>query len=219
MALTLGIIGTGGFSNFSVEAFLSTGLTKVTGAYDIDRARAQKFCDEFGGAAFDSLEKMLASPEVDLVYISTPPFLHYEQTKRALHAGKHVICEKPAALKAGEARELVDLSAKKQLLYAVNLMQRYNPLFGQVKQIIDEQLLGEFLHGYLENYAADEGLHPEHWMWKQTWSGGIFIEHAVHFFDLYVFVALCTPASYPFMLRRKMFGDKVRFFSHIILGR
>jgi predicted dehydrogenase len=104
---------------------------------------------------------------------------------RALLAGKHVICEKPAALKSAEAKELVETARQKKLLYAVNLMQRYNPLFKQVKEIIDKQLLGEFLHGYLENYAADEGLEPDHWMWKQTRSGGIFIEHAVHFFDLF----------------------------------
>jgi predicted dehydrogenase len=41
------------------------------------------------------------------------------------------------------------------------------------------------LHGYFENYAADEGLGPEHWFWDPAKSGGIFIEHGVHFFDLF----------------------------------
>ena len=185
MAINIGTIGAGGFSRFSIEAFLETGLAEVSGVYDIDRDRSGNFSDRFGGKVYDSMEDLINSPEVDLVYISTPPFLHYEQTLRALMAEKHVICEKPAALKAAEAKELVETARQKQLLYAVNLMQRYNPLFRQVKEVIDNQLLGEFLHGYLENYAADEGLEPDHWMWKQTWSGGIFIEHAVHFFDLF----------------------------------
>jgi predicted dehydrogenase len=185
MTINIGTIGTGGFSHFANEAFLETGLAKVSGAYDIDKDKAGEFRDRFGCKVYESMKDLINSPDIDLVYISTPPFLHYDQTKRSLLAGKHVICEKPAALKSAEAKELVETAKQKKLLYAVNLMQRYNPLFKQVKEVIDKQILGEFLHGYLENYAADEGLEPDHWMWKQTWSGGIFIEHAVHFFDLF----------------------------------
>ena len=46
-------------------------------------------------------------------------------------------------------------------------------------------MLGKFLHGYFENYASDEFLNPSHWFWDDTKSGGIFIEHGVHFFDLF----------------------------------
>ncbi len=103
----------------------------------------------------------------------------------ALLAGKHVICEKPAALKAREAEELSAIAASKKLLYTVNLMQRYNPLFKTIKAIIQENILGNFLHGYFENYASSEKLNPEHWFWDESKSGGIFIEHGVHFFDLF----------------------------------
>jgi predicted dehydrogenase len=64
-------------------------------------------------------------------------------------------------------------------------MQRYNPLFSIVGDIVKEKLLGEFLHGFFENYASDENLGPDHWFWDEEKSGGIFIEHAVHFFDLF----------------------------------
>src|SRR5438045_9710008 len=64
-------------------------------------------------------------------------------------------------------------------------MQRYNPLFALVKKIHQEKLLGNFLHGYFENYASDQNLHPDHWFWDKSKSGGIFIEHGVHFFDLF----------------------------------
>ena len=127
---------------------------------------------------------MLEDAETDIIYIATPPFLHYSQSKQALLAGKHVICEKPAAFKSAEVNELIDIAKEKNLLYVVNLMQRYNPLFPMVKTCVDEKLLGEFLHGYFENYASDETLDEKHWMWDEKKSGGIFIEHAVHFFDL-----------------------------------
>lgn len=80
----------------------------------------------------------------------------------ALLAGKHVICEKPAALKTTEAEELTSLAMSKQLLYVVKLMQRYNPLYTVVESIVKEKVLGDFLHGFFENYASDENLNPDH---------------------------------------------------------
>ena len=67
-------------------------------------------------------------------------------------------------------------------------MQRYNPLFEMVRTLIANQLLGELLHGYFENYASDENLPAEHWFWDRAKSGGIFIEHGVHFFDMLMWI-------------------------------
>ena len=64
-------------------------------------------------------------------------------------------------------------------------MQRYNPLFSQIKELVDSKLLGDVLHGTFENYASDEGLGPDHWFWDRIKSGGIFVEHGVHFFDMF----------------------------------
>jgi predicted dehydrogenase len=123
--------------------------------------------------------------EVDLVYIATPPFLHYEQALMALRAGKHVIVEKPLSMSVTQADELVEFAREKRLLVTTNLMQRYNPLYARIKRLVDSKVLGEMLHGYFENYASDEGLAPEHWFWDPRKSGGIFVEHGVHFFDIF----------------------------------
>jgi predicted dehydrogenase len=130
------------------------------------------------------LSRLVESPNVDLVYISTPPFLHYEQARQSLEAGKHVICEKPLALTIEQADELVDLALQRDRLLIANLMQRYNPLYDVIGQVIARRPLGELLHGYFENYASDENLPPEHWFWDREKSGGIFVEHGVHFFDM-----------------------------------
>jgi predicted dehydrogenase len=50
---------------------------------------------------------------------------------------------------------------------------------------VDSEYLGNFLHGFFENYASNENLDPDHWFWDHKKSGGIFIEHGVHFFDLF----------------------------------
>jgi predicted dehydrogenase len=184
MGFNLGVIGTGGFSLFSVKAFLNVDGIVVTGAFDSNPEALSRFCKVFDCIAFASQDDLLNNNDIDIIYIASPPFLHYAHSRAALLAGKHVICEKPAALKSEEVRELISISDAKNLLYVVNLMQRYNPLFPQIKKLIDNKLLGEFLHGYFENYASDESLDESHWMWDENKSGGIFIEHAVHFFDL-----------------------------------
>jgi hypothetical protein len=183
--LKMGIVGAGAFSMFSVDAFMQNDQISVAGVFDVDAGKAGAFASKYQTRIYGSMDEMLGDDDVNLMYISTPPNLHYEHSKSALLAGKHVICEKPAALEPSHAEELYELAGKKGLLYVVNLMQRYNPLYQKVAKLIELKLLGEFLHGYFENYASDEALSPGHWMWNPWISGGIFIEHAVHFFDMF----------------------------------
>jgi len=183
--LNIGVIGAGEFGEFAIKSFLNIKGVNIIAITDINLPAAKKLADRIQTIVFNNLNDFLSNEKIDLVYIATPPFLHYEQSKMALLAGKHVICEKPAALNLGEAKELVSLAASKQLLYVVNLMQRYNILYDLVNKIIGEYILGNFLHGFFENYASDEFLDANHWFWDISKSGGIFIEHGVHFFDMF----------------------------------
>ena len=103
----------------------------------------------------------------------------------ARNAGKHVICKKPLATSIEQVDELIATARQHDRPLVANLMQRYNPLFEKISTLIKQKLLGDLLHGYFENYASDEGLGPDHWFWDPAKSGGIFIEHGVHFFDLF----------------------------------
>ena len=181
----LGVIGMGGFGLFAVQQFLQIPHTKLVAIAGSKREEAITVAKRFGAEQLGSLEELVNHPDVDLIYIATPPFLHYEQSMLALNAGKHVICEKPLAMNPEQGTEMLALAKEKGLLMVTNLMQRYNPMFARIKHLIDKKLLGEFLHGYFENYAGDEGLSPEHWFWDRTKSGGIFVEHGVHFFDMF----------------------------------
>jgi predicted dehydrogenase len=103
----------------------------------------------------------------------------------ALEAGKHVICEKPLAMTLEQADAMIASARKNDRLVVANLMQRYNPVYDAVGRLIESKAMGDVLHGTFENYASDENLGPEHWFWDRSKSGGIFIEHGVHFFDLF----------------------------------
>ena len=182
--LGIGVIGCGGFGLFALQQSVQVPGVRLAGMAGTARPAALAAAQRYGLEDVVDVDRLLDLPAVDLVYISTPPFLHYEQSKLALAAGKHVICEKPLALTVEQADELVGLARRHDRLLVANLMQRYNPLFDIVGQVIDRRPLGEFLHGYFENYASDENLPPEHWFWDREKSGGIFVEHGVHFFDM-----------------------------------
>lgn len=185
LELNIGIIGAGNFAGFAASAFTELPGVQVVAVTDIDADAAKRLADDCGAEVMDNMDSLLEGDLINLVYIATPPWLHYQQSKAALLKGKHVICEKPAALKAADAKELAEVAETENLLWVVNLMQRYNPLYQVVSKLVEEQLMGAFLHGYFENYASDENLPAAHWFWNENKSGGIFIEHAVHFFDMF----------------------------------
>jgi predicted dehydrogenase len=180
------VVGAGGFAFFAVSEFIKTPGVTLVGVYDPVVQNGLKFKEISDGVTmYSSFEDLLGDRTVDLVYIATPPSLHYEQSKQALLSGKHVICEKPAATKLEQAVELKEIANQKRLLFVVNLMQRYNFLYDLIKDTIDARVLGDFLRGFFENYASDESLNETHWFWDKEKSGGIFIEHGVHFFDMF----------------------------------
>jgi len=182
--IRLGVIGCGGFGLFALQQFVQVPGIRLAGMAGTHRQAAMAAARRFGLQDIQDVRTLVERDDIDLVYIATPPFLHHEQAMLALEAGKHVICEKPLALTLPQADEMIVAARRRNLLLVANLMQRYNPLFDAVGRLIESGALGHVLHGYFENYAADEGLPPDHWFWDRDKSGGIFVEHGVHFFDL-----------------------------------
>jgi predicted dehydrogenase len=184
-SLRMGVVGCGGFGLFALQQFTQVPGVRLVGMAGTHRPAALAAAARFGVENIDEIAELFGRDDVDLVYIATPPFLHHEQAKAALEAGKHVIVEKPLALTIEQADDLLDTARQRDRLLVANLMQRYNPLFGIVRRLVETRVLGEVLHGTFENYASDENLPAGHWFWDRSKSGGIFIEHGVHFFDLF----------------------------------
>lgn len=181
----VGILGFGGFAMFAAQQYAQVPGARLRCIAETHKEASLACARRFGLEDVRTEEAMLAMPDVGLVYIATPPFLHHVQARAALLAGKHVIVEKPLAVTMAEADELLTLARERGLVCVANLMQRYNPLYARIKALVDSKVLGEVLHGTFENYACDEGLGPDHWFWDRDKSGGIFIEHGVHFFDMF----------------------------------
>ena len=115
--------------------------------------------------AYASLAELASDPDVDVVHICTPNYLHHEQAASLLRAGKHVMCEKPLAMNVRESASLIDLSRKLHLVGGVTYNLRYYPLCQEAKALISKGAIGEprLVHG---GFLQDWLLYPTDWNWR-----------------------------------------------------
>ncbi len=137
--IRLAVIGCGGFGLYALQQFTQVPGVKLAGMAGTHREAALAAARRFGVPDIEDVDKLLARPDIDLVYIATPPFLHFPQALAALEAGKHVICEKPLAMTVEQADALIGVARKNDRVLVANLMQRYNPLYDAVNRLIQSQ--------------------------------------------------------------------------------
>lgn len=108
-----------------------------------DRQRADEFATTHAiPKVLDSYQQLCEDPDVDVVYISTPPSSHMQWTLAALAAGKHVFCEKPFAMNAQQARHMIDAGrATDQVLFEA-FHWRYHPMAQRIAEIVGSGVLG-----------------------------------------------------------------------------
>lgn len=141
-----GILGPGNIARkFAAGVRVSeTSVVSVVGSREL--GRAESFCEEFGGKGVGSYGEVLESTEVDGVYIATPHHLHAELTIAAARAGKHVLCEKPCALKAEDAERSIDACQNAGVMFCEAYLYRTHPLTAQVMDVLRSGRLGEVRH-------------------------------------------------------------------------
>ena len=116
--MNIAFIGCGYVAEFYFKTLSNYPDLKLIGAYDLNKQNLQIFCDRSSARSYASLEQLLGDASVDLVLNLTNPRSHFEVTKRCLEAGKHVYSEKPLAMDAARARELVDKAKLKNVYLA-----------------------------------------------------------------------------------------------------
>jgi predicted dehydrogenase len=157
------------------------GLRPVAVA-DRDRDRADALAAAHRLDACDP-ERLLADPRVAVVAVATPPAGHARLSLAALRAGRHVFCEGPLATRLEDATEVLAATKAPQApRLTVDYVLRRNPLYALLVRL-QQTVLGRPRRFALENLASDESLGRDHWFWDREVSGGIAVEHGVHFFD------------------------------------
>ena len=176
----IGIIGYGGFGEFIHKAWNRMDNAHVVAVCDENPRRAPG-----GDAAFYSDDDaLLADANVEIVSVATPPSTHKDLAVRAMRAGKHVLVEKPIALSEIDAREIKCVAEETGRVATVNFVLRFNRIVEILREIVQAEVLGKPRRCDLRNYAMQDTVPEGHWFWNPAISGGILLEHGVHFFDL-----------------------------------
>lgn len=142
------IVGAGGIASMHANGFKGAGV-ELSYVVDVNEDAAKAFASKFGGEVMTDYKAMLKK-DVDIVSISTPPFLHAPMTVDALRAGKHVICEKPYGLNTAEVVKMKEEAEKaKKVLAFCSSRFRYSPVQGEAKKIVSAGKLGQIYQAEL----------------------------------------------------------------------
>lgn len=185
-----GVIGLGNMGTVHVNYMDSIENGVLSAVCDADAPRVEKIASRFTGCAkFTKFEDLIASGTCDAILIATPHYQHPLITDAAFAKGLHVLCEKPVAVRVGDARKTNELYKKyPNLKYGLMFQTRTSPLYLKVKELIDEGELGEVsrITWIATNwfrtwtYYALGG-------WRGTWAGeggGVLINQNPHNLDL-----------------------------------
>lgn len=132
----------------------------ITAVASRDVTKARALADRFGVLhAFGSYEEMLASDVIDAVYIPLPTSQHVEWSIKAANAGKHVLVEKPLALKASELDALIEARDSNKVVVSEAFMVTYAPIWHKVRELLKEGAIGELKHvqGAFSYFNRDAG--------------------------------------------------------------
>jgi predicted dehydrogenase len=186
----IGLVGCGAFGSFAARAVGDVTAARLVAVADTDPELARRLAEQLPGARpAPNLDSLVSDHAVDVVVVATPPWTHADLAVAALEAGCHVLVEKPLAIDVAGCRRVADAALANDRVIAVDHLLRFAPLVLALDRLRRVEsggtpVLGAIRRFSFENDAADDGVPAPHWFWDTTRSGGIFVEHGVHFFDL-----------------------------------
>ncbi len=186
--LKWGVIGLGKFSeNAIIPALLNVNKAKLVSVYSKSSSRAKSIAEKYSVQNhFDNLEAFLKS-DIDAVYIGSANNDHHAHVLAAARAGKHILCDKPLALTAEQAEQMVAVCKENNVLFAVNYVFRFHPLIEKAKELIEKQTIGKLLSinaNFNINYPPDDNFR-----FRKTLSGGgVLRDLGTHMIDVFRFL-------------------------------
>lgn len=139
MIMKYAVIGTSWITKAFIDAAKTVDGMELVAVYSRTAEKARGFAEEMGAECiYTDLEEFAKSNLFDAVYVASPNSLHFGQSKLMLEAGKHVICEKPAAVRPEEIEELIQLARSKKLVYMEAIMFLHTPWLTMLKEAISK---------------------------------------------------------------------------------
>ena len=187
----IGIIGCGKIAQVRhIPEYADNPDAQLTAFYDLNAARAQELAERYGGKAYDSVEALLADPNVDAVSVCSANASHAQIAVAALEAGKHVLCEKPMATTLADCERMVSAAKKSGKKLMIDQNQRLAGAHVKARELIEQGEIGSvitfataFRHGGPETWSVDPG--QSTWFFdKKRAAMGAMADLGVHKTDL-----------------------------------
>ena len=193
--IRLGTVGSGMIVRIILDCMQKVEGIRLCAVYSRSPETARKLAEEYGaGKIYTDLDVMLSDPEINCVYIATPNSLHYPQAKKALLAGKHVICEKPFCTKAGHAAELALLARQLGLMLVEAVPTAFLPHLEVLRQQLPKIGRIRLVMGNFSQYSSRydllrQGQVPN--IFNPRLGGGCLMD--IHFYNVWLHAALLGP--------------------------
>ena len=191
--LGIGRIGAGASGAMHAAALREVREARLVAVADVDATRVQAFAETWGvPRTYGSIEGLLSDPEIDVVHICTPPFLHEPQALAAMASGKHVLVEKPIARTVAEAKRIVSAAREARIVLGGVFQHRHMPLPRQVKEVLESGRLGRLYlcDAYVKWWREDAYYKSVRWRGTRDFEGGgAMINQGIHTIDLLLWVA------------------------------
>lgn len=181
MPLNVAVLGAGRRGTAHTEAVADLeAQARVVGIADIDEQRARSLASSSAPHAkiYTDAAALIEESRPDVVYITTPPPLHLEQTLAALQAGAHVVLEKPITLSVEEAEAIGEAADKAGKIVHICHQIRYNPGNDELRELLRGQRIALT---HIWNYRKGPDI-PGNWF--RSWGGGHVVEWGIHYLDM-----------------------------------
>lgn len=195
----VGLIGAGAFGRFCVDAYQLASDIDVVAVADPDPTALSMVPGESLRRELDWM-RVVEAPDIEAVHIVTPPHVRRPVVEAALAAGKSVFCEKPPALSLTELDAMFATARDHNVVFGADYVMRHHPAYRFLFALAQTDILGKPHTVSFVNLA--QAVPEDHWFWDRERSGGIFVEHGIHFFDAYAQI-LGPPRSVSASLPRR----------------
>jgi len=184
MTVRFGLIGCGRVAPRHAQSLIQLSDTQLVAVADIREDRARRFSAEYGAQAYTDYDNMLARPDIDAVTVCVPSGLHAQVAIDVLHAGKHVLVEKPIALSLADADRMIATAREAGLTLGVVLQNRYNSPVQQVRTLIDQGRLGKlYLGSVCVRWYRPQSYYEDGWHGTLSMDGGALMNQSIHHLD------------------------------------
>ena len=158
----------------------------AVGSRDLERAK--QFSEKWGfEKAYGSYKDLLSDPKVDAVYVANPHAFHFDSVMTCFEAGKHVLCEKPAACNLDQLTKMIEKAKEKKLFFMEAMWTAFNPCIKRIKKVIAEGKIGEIKHISSE-FNGRFPFNTQSRTWAPEMAGGALLDLGIYniFFSMII---------------------------------